>query len=131
MLTIEGYFGRMTHFEPPSPEVYANAQEMLRRVNALLAECAHIPAAAAPSQTSGWRPVGYNATVPGAAVGSRHITGEAIDLSDPGGELDEFLFDNPHLLAKHELWAEHPLATKNWVHLQSVPPRSGRRHFYP
>ena len=131
MLTLEDYFGRMSRAEKPTPQVELNAGELLRRVNALLVECAHIPAAHDPVVNSGWRTRGYNATVDGAAVNSRHITGEAIDIADPDGELDEYLFDNPHILAKHELWMEHPLATKSWAHFQSVPPRSGRRHFYP
>lgn len=137
MITAEDYFGRMSriaHGEPDA-EVQANAAILLERVNALLAVVneSHpgIAAAMNPHVNSGWRPAAYNATVPNAAVKSKHITGQAIDLADPDGELDELLLAHPNLLEMAGLWQEHPLATKNWCHVQSVPPRSGNRVFYP
>jgi hypothetical protein len=109
-----------------------NASDLLTRVNALLDLLPdEIEAAASPRVNSGWRPAAYNATVPNAAIRSKHITGQAIDLSDPEGELDEYLFKHQELLIGCGLWLEHPLATKNWCHLQSVPPRSGNRVFIP
>lgn len=131
MISLEDYFGKVSHIEEPSDEVRENAAELLARVNALLADLAGVEAAESPQVNSGWRPAAYNATVPNAAVKSKHITGHAIDLADPDGDLDEFLIDNPQALARHGLWLEHPLATKGWCHLQSVPPRSGNRVFYP
>lgn len=131
MISLEDYFGKVSHIEEPSDEVRENAAELLARVNALLADLAGIESAESPHVNSGWRPAVYNATVPNAAVKSKHITGHAIDLSDPDGDLDEFLVDNPQILARHGLWLEHPLATKGWCHMQSVPPRSGNRVFYP
>lgn len=142
MITLEGYFGRVSHIEEPTLIVQGNAAILLERVNALLEECSAIEAAAAPAVNSGWRPVSYNAELrrkweagePGgapAALKSKHTSGEAVDILDPEGELDDFLFNNPQILARHSLWMEHPLATKGWCHLQSVPPRSGNRIFYP
>lgn len=86
--------------------------------------------------TSGWRPGAVNAATPGAAVRSKHITGQAVDLFDPDGDLDAWCLDQAELgglghLARLGLWLEHPAATKGWCHLQTVPPRSGRRVFYP
>jgi uncharacterized protein YcbK (DUF882 family) len=80
---------------------------------------------------SGWRPAAYNATVKGAAVKSKHITAEAADLYDPDGAIDDYLMDNQIVLAGLGLYMEHPSATKGWCHVQLVPPRSGRRVFYP
>jgi hypothetical protein len=131
VIELSDYFGKVSHIAEPSEEVRANAVELLDRVNALLLDCVGIEAAENPSVNSGWRPASYNATIANAAPKSRHITGEAVDLSDPDGELDQFLFDNPQFLARHSLWMEHPLATKNWSHLQSVAPRSGNRIFIP
>lgn len=128
MLTAADYFAQ--HQTEPSPEVRANADALLCRVNALLAHVA-VEAAARPRINSGWRPEYYNNMVPGAAIGSRHITGEAVDLADPGGELDDYLMHNEWMLASFDLYMEHPSATKNWCHLQSAPPKSGRRVFYP
>lgn len=131
MITQEDYFGRVSHLEAPSQEITENAAELLERVNALLEDCVPIEAAVAPRVNSGWRPAAYNATIANAAPKSKHITGQAIDVADPDGELDEYLIDNPQILARHGLWMEHPLATKGWCHLQCVPPRSGNRIFYP
>lgn len=131
MLTPEEYFGKVLYIEPPSDEVRANAADLLNRVNALLADCVLIEAAMEPVVNSGWRPAGYNATIANAAPKSKHITGQAIDLADPDGDLDDFLFNNQWLLEKHRLWMENPLATKGWTHLQSVAPRSGNRVFIP
>lgn len=133
-LTLEDYFGRSSKIEEPLPEIVENAKSLLERVNALLSEIVEtygIQSFANPEVRSGWRPASYNATVIGAAPNSKHITGQAIDLSDNEGELDEFLYARTHLLIKHHLYMEHPAATKSWCHLQSVPPRSGNRVFYP
>lgn len=131
MISLDDYFGRVSHIETPSDEVRENAVELLDRVNPLLDDCAPIEAAVSRVTNSGWRPAAYNAAVPNAAPKSKHITGQAIDIADPDGELDEHLLNNPQVLARHGLWMEHPLATKGWCHLQCVPPRSGNRIFYP
>jgi hypothetical protein len=59
------------------------------------------------------------------------MTGQAIDLADPDGDLDEWCLEHPDMLELYGLWQEHPSATKGWAHLQSVPPKSGKRCFYP
>lgn len=134
ILTLSDYFGRGSRFATENeltPELRDNAVILLERVNGLLARLPDIPAAVQPHVNSGWRPSTYNSTIPGAAVKSKHITAQAIDLADPEGELDEFLFANQQYLIDAGLWLEHPLASKNWTHLQSVPPRSGNRVFFP
>lgn len=126
MITLEDYFGRVSHIAVPDDMVINNATELLSRVNALMASLGM-----KTTVNSGWRPPAYNATIPNAAPNSKHCTGNAIDLADPDGELDDILFKNPTHLIEHELWMEHPLATKGWCHLQSIPPRSGNRIFFP
>lgn len=61
------------------------------------------------------------------------MKGQAIDLADPEGLLDDWLMSDTGLDAMGAigLWMEHPAATKGWTHLQSIPPASGRRVFYP
>ena len=127
MITLSDY---LRHHGDAPDYVHQNALDLLSRVNALLL-LLPFDEARKPRVTSGWRPADYNKTVPNAAPNSKHITGQAVDIADPDGVLDEYLLDNPELLAKHGLFAEHPSATKSWAHLQSVAPRSGRRHFYP
>ncbi len=81
--------------------------------------------------SSGWRPPAINASIVNAAPRSKHMTGHAIDLYDPDGDMDEFLFANQNLLQKYGLYMEHPLATKGWCHLQDIAPKSGNIVFYP
>lgn len=83
--------------------------------------------------SSGWRPPAVNSATAGAATNSKHMTGDAIDLYDPDGDIDNWLTgpDGQATLAHIGLWMEHPSATKGWAHVQSLPPRSGNRVFYP
>lgn len=134
LISLDDYFGNMSHIERPSKEVMENAEILLQRVNELLHRVVamepKLESARNPRVNSGWRPRAYNAGVAGAAVNSRHITGQAIDLADTDG-LDDFLFGHVHLLEDCELWCEHPAASRGWTHLQSIQPRSGNRFFFP
>lgn len=107
-------------------EIEANATELLRRVNDLLEAFGETR-----EVRSGWRPPAVNGSTPNAAPRSKHMTGQAIDLDDPEGDIDQWCLDNLNELARIGLWMEHPAATKSWCHLQSLPPKSGRRVFYP
>ena len=80
---------------------------------------------------SGWRPPEVNATTPGAAPFSRHMTGQAIDIHDPEGDLDQWCLDHPDVLTSIGLWQEQPASTKGWTHVQVIPPKSGNRVFWP
>lgn len=116
----EKYVGDLT------TEILANATELLRRVNDLMDVFGEDRAV-----RSGWRPPEVNSATPNAAPFSKHMTGQAIDLDDPEGDLDQWCLDNAQQLSRLGLWQEHPSATKGWTHLQSVPPKSGKRCFYP
>lgn len=141
MITLADYWmGRDREFPMAmTPDIEHNAAIMVELANKLviLARSAGVDFEANPRTgsvvSSGWRPAALNATVAGAAVKSKHITGQAIDLYDPDGDLDDWLMtpDGQTTMAKLGLWHEHPSATKGWAHLQSVPPKSGRRTFYP
>lgn len=128
---MDQYFGQHPG-DAPSAATKANALTLLARVNTMLIQLPpEIECAKKPVVNSGWRPAWYNATVANAAPNSKHITGEAIDLADPEGELDEFLLAHPQRLIDHDLYLEHPSTTRRWTHLQSVGPKSGRRIFFP
>lgn len=121
------YMGRdRQYYAELTPELRANARETVRRVNRLLQR-----AGLARKVTSGWRPAAVNATVPGAAKGSKHITCIAIDLEDRDGALDAWCMAHLDVLEELGLWLEHPNATPDWCHLQTLPPRSGNRVFEP
>ena len=107
-------------------ELMANASELVGKVNALLERFGQ-----ERKVRSGWRPAAVNAATPNSAPRSKHMTCEAIDLDDPEGDLDDWALENPDALQEIGLWQEHPSATKSWAHFQCVPPKSGKRVFYP
>ncbi|MGA0023933.1 MAG: D-Ala-D-Ala carboxypeptidase family metallohydrolase [Burkholderiales bacterium] len=107
-------------------ELRANARDTVRRVNRLLKR-----AGLSAAVSSGWRPAVINATIPGAAMGSKHISCLAIDLEDRSGALDAWCMAHLDVLEEIGLWLEHPDATPGWCHLQTQPPRSGSRVFSP
>lgn len=141
MITLEHYWmGRdVSHGLSLDPDVRRNAALTVELANKLLilAKTAGVSLEASPRTgsivSSGWRPPEINAATPNAAPKSKHITGQAIDLYDADGDLDEWLLmpAGQKALTDLGLWHEDPAATKGWAHLQTVPPRSGRRTFYP
>lgn len=64
-------------------------------------------------------------------MGSQHLQGGAVDISDPNQELQQWTLANVALLEQIGLWCEDFSATKNWVHYQIVAPKSGKRFFMP
>ncbi len=134
MITLADYFmGRDEQYRGDlTDNIVENARHTIARANVLLAS---FKAATGDTEqrhvTSGWRPAAVNAGIPNAAPRSKHMTGQAIDLADPEGDLDDWCMDNQTHLEQFGLWLEHPSATKGWCHLQIVPPKSGRRVFYP
>lgn len=136
MITLSQFFmGRdKSYASALTPEIGKNAEDLLSRVNFLMAIFYTTnPNAHSRGVNSGWRPPKLNATVPGAAAHSHHMTGKAIDLGDDDGALDAWLMSlaGQKALVDSRLWMEHPSATPRWSHFQSVPPRSGRRVFQP
>lgn len=133
MITLASY---LTQHAPPGAapdDVVEHATELVPKVNTMLAHAAAdgIECAVDPQLASGWRPPEFNSTVPNAAPNSKHMTGQAVDVRDPDGELDAWCMTNLETLADLGLWMEHPAATKGWTHVQTVAPRSGNRVFYP
>lgn len=122
-----------------STQVYRNAEVLVGLINKILplAEADGVKFETHPLTktilSGGWRPPAVNAKTKGAALRSKHITGQAVDVYDPDGDFDEWLISDRGLkaLAEIGLWLEHPAATKGWAHLQSVPPGSKNRVFYP
>lgn len=65
------------------------------------------------------------------AIGSSHLYGCAVDISDPKGELKAWIQKNQNRLVECGLWMEHPDYCKGWCHLQSYRTKSGNRIFIP
>lgn len=62
---------------------------------------------------------------------SKHLYCQAVDISDPNGELQKWCLDNVDKLEEIGLWMEDFSATPNWCHFQIIQPKSGKRFFKP
>jgi hypothetical protein len=78
---------------------------------------------------SGYRTPAINAATPGAAPQSKHMICAAVDLEDADAKLHAFARANQLLLEDLGLWCEERQG--GWLHLQCLPPRSGKRWFKP
>lgn len=136
-ITVNDYLMGRDQVYECSDEILNNAEITVGKVNSLLAvlEAEGVKLEVHPNTmsivASGWRPPQVNSQVKGAAPRSKHMTGQACDLYDPEGEIDEYLVEHQQVLVTLGLYLEHPSATKSWSHVQTVGPKSGRRIFYP
>jgi hypothetical protein len=127
----------VSHALECSPAILRNAERTVEIVSKMLilAKGAGVPITSRPDGTlinSGWRPPSLNAATPGAATRSLHMTGEACDLYDPKGHLATWAeISASTVLRDLGLWMEAPAKTKGWLHVQTKPPRSGNRVFWP
>lgn len=62
---------------------------------------------------------------------SKHLCGQACDIADPDNKLKDFINNNLDEVIKIGLWFEDFKHTPGWVHIQIVPPASGKRFFIP
>lgn len=60
---------------------------------------------------------------------SLHLSGNAVDIADPSGQLLKWCKSNVSILEEIGLWCED--GTVGWTHFQSKPPRSNKRFFLP
>lgn len=134
MITLQDYWmGRdKTYSKDLTADIQKNAEEIVKRANMLLSEFRFYTKDTEQRHVnSGWRPPAINASTPNAAQRSKHMTGQAIDIADPEGDLDDWCMNHIDTLARLGLWLEHPSSTKGWTHVQIVAPKSGNRVFYP
>lgn len=139
---------RERYAEEFTSEYQANGDDVQRRIAAV--EIAYLAAGGTPlppGYASGWRPRAVNETTANAGRASTHITAQAGDRRDtPDGEFAWWCLRNRWVLEQHQLYQEHPVATvirawrtartanrtpTPWCHLQSVPPGSHNRVYFP
>jgi hypothetical protein len=118
--------GRNEQFPKEYTKEIADNLELLRgKVQEFLKEYSgHI------SISSGWRPAKLNDSV-GGATKSLHITGHAVDIIDTSMSVWNYVLDNLELAKSMGLYFEDKRATPSWVHIQTLPPKSGKRIFKP
>lgn len=139
MISVEDLFGSRINHPEATEEKKAAAHELLLKVNDLLAWArfggflgpidhdtgTQVSGAKNGSGDGGFRLSGSSTGRPA----SKHKLARAVDVYDPGDVLDHLLTDED--LERFGLWREAPSSTPTWVHLQDLPPASGRRTFKP
>lgn len=122
-------------FDDLAPEIQANLTVLLAKLN-LVRTAWGKPM----TSTSGLRTMADHLRIYAAKgitdqskipMKSKHLSGEADDISDPKRELQAWCKTNEAKLAEIGLWMEDFSATPAWVHFQIVPPKSGKRWFMP
>lgn len=81
--------------------------------------------------TSGYRTAADQQRINPKVTHSQHMLGNAVDIADPDNILKEVLRTHPTILEECGLWCEDGGATPGWCHMQSLPPKSGKRWFMP
>lgn len=133
MLTVErllnGYDKSMQFKKEVTPELLANLQKTADIVNQFLKHVGIVNEIV----SSGWRPSSVNEQTANAAKKSNHILGLAVDLKDVNHAIFNAILKPENLEKAQELgiYFEDPRATKTWIHMQIVPPKSGKRIFKP
>lgn len=150
MITIEQYFRRVpVGSKEHSDEQSGNAEELLFRVNQLVAEAVLAGAFVWTTDPDtgceisgvhgGAGDGGFRA--PDSTTGATHSShreAKAVDVYDPEGRLDNWLTSFEHdgvggntKLEEYDLYREAPHSTPGWCHLTTRRPGSGRRTFAP
>lgn len=81
--------------------------------------------------TSGLRTVQDQERINSSNPNSAHISGEAVDVSDPDNSIWGFIVGNLPILQSLGLYIENKTFPMRHVHFQIRKPRSGNRIFIP
>lgn len=111
---------------PTDAETQANLEDLLSKLNQVRA------AYGKPMFiNSGLRSQADQARINPNAPKSKHLTGQAADIRDNDGSFWKWCMAEMHLMVQLGIYFEDKGATPTWVHMQSQPPRSGKRIFIP
>jgi len=133
MISMEELLNNKYKLDDQSDEIQANLAILLEKINKIRAQWGK-----PMTVTSGLRDMADHLRIYAAKgitdkskipMQSKHLSGAAVDISDPDLELTQWLKDNPSILESVELWCEQ--GNKNWTHFQIYPPKSGNRWFLP
>ena len=137
MITFNQYFGGWLEHPDATEERKENAETLLLAV-AKLQNYAELDGVVFPangstsSQISGSTYGGFRpqSCCQGSAK-SAHKEGQAVDLYDPHGYIDEWCMANLDKLEECGIYLESPMSTYGWSHWGTRRPCSGKRVFYP
>lgn len=137
LLTVDDYFEAYAGHPDITQDREDNAEVLVGVVNALIeraypdiGELDVNPATdtlVSGQKNGGFRPQSCSVGAPQSA----HKQGQAVDVYDPHGKLDEWCMRHIDVLVELGLYMEHPEATNGWCHLQTRKTKSGNRVFYP
>lgn len=139
MISVAEYFNGSERSR--TPELNANAEALLDKANALRAEAegegvarktdpdtgTEISGAKGGSGAGGFRPQDSKTGAPNSA----HKTAHAVDVFDPDRRFAAWCLAHLDRVREHGLYIEDPRWTPGWVHLQDVPPKSGKLCYVP
>lgn len=117
--------GRTT-LDKLSDQQVRNLNILINKVNELLDRYGK-----SVTMNSGYRSPEDQARINPKAPKSKHMECAAIDIGDKDHNFRYFCLNNLHHLVELGLYMEDPSSTYNWIHLQIIPPKSGRRIFLP
>ena len=134
MISINELLSNQAKFEDLEKDIQANLTELHRKVN-LLRSAYGKPMIV----TSGLRTKKHHLDIyarkgifpPKVPMKSNHLFGRAVDFADGDGKLKAWVLQNIKLIEEIGLYMEDFSATKTWLHVQTNPPKSGKRFFKP
>lgn len=132
MINIHQYWmGRDTRYAADcTREIQRNAMNTVDAVNRLLV-LAEADGLVRNTVSSGWRPKSINDATRNAATRSNHVVALACDIDDPDRALAQWCISNLDKVAECGIYLEDPRWSPTWLHMQIVPPGSGKRIFIP
>jgi uncharacterized protein YcbK (DUF882 family) len=134
MISINELLSNQAKFEDLEKDIQANLTELHRKVN-LLRSAYGKPIIV----TSGLRTKKHHLDIyarkgifpPKVPMKSNHLFGRAVDFADGNGKLKAWVLENIKIIEEIGLYMEDFSATKTWLHVQTNPPKSGKRFFKP
>lgn len=136
-ITLTQYLGPYVNHPDATATIQTNGLQLLDAVNAVhgLAAQDGCKLPINPSTGSRIGGIGNGGFRPQeskvGASNSTHKLGQGVDTFDPEREFASWCLAHLDVLQAHGLHMEDARWTPTWVHLQSVPPRSGRTVYVP
>jgi uncharacterized protein YcbK (DUF882 family) len=134
MISIIELLSNQAKFEDLEKDIQTNLTELHRKVNLLRSAYGK-----SMIVTSGLRTKKHHLDIyarkgifpPKVPMKSNHLFGRAVDFADGDGKLKAWVLENIKLIEEIGLYMEDFSATKTWLHVQTNPPKSGKRFFKP
>lgn len=126
MLKMEDLLKNKFKFEDLSEDIKKNLTDLLEKINKVQEKYNDQFVV-----TSGLRSEADQQRINPSAPKSNHLRGLAVDIYDAQGTVMRFILANLDLMKDLGLYFEHFNWTPDWVHVQSIAPKSGKRIFIP